>query len=1062
MYGSRSDPESFWRFTVVADVVNVACRLNRESPRAVFAAVKAMQQSVANRKPPPRDAFLCFVCRDTCMCGTCATKRKKAAALKAKEAKAAFLPPGPASERPKVVRTPKPPKPKSRTSSVDRRPSMGRECGEVLPGTEVSTSGTGVVEEGSAGDGSVEGLEVLDTRERGDSEVGLGTGTAARVGEVRARPPDAEPPEEVCSAVRKRSRAGGQSTRSSERSGKLTRSDRSPAGVRLGEDSGVNQAGGKGQVLMPSADVPQAAVSESARAAALTAQDPAQAASQPAMAQGLARNLAVCQPSPTFVIGRDPTQDLGKASRRRAREDGKGRIERQAAHAPAPPEPVVSVTQAHQAVVSGIPDSVAQVDLSPTCLPEGNQSSTASSRTSSMTQVDRSPSPLLTEEDAALFPWMTPDPLSATLHAPAPGANDETSAVFRGAMPVEGANSDERGGSVLGNKSKARDEVPWETNGFQGGRGCGSNGARKVMCTVGLSRGSRPAPSMANPATPVNNAPASVPMVSLPSPTIRCTASPASGAAVITADVPSASSVTPKRSVSQDVARRDRDSGIQGVLSLPAMAWKTGPPVEARTATPSLPSAPGVPPAPAAPVAPIPSAHGNAFDSFGLPVTSPAAPPAPAGPSGLAGYPMTVPPSPATTNAVLRAQAARARAVEAAAKASKATIDMMEAKSFSDRNNKAAMWRVQEATKLKDKLLGTNDVVSGFGRLRRNAEREVVTFKAAEAAALGRLREAEGEIKRLKNGVMAAHNGWMNGSALAVHSSSPPPMRDLAGADGNATRISANGSTALYTQGVPAVSMAGVSNGMMGHPAARASSTSPSPLAWDHAGWWRAQPSLAASPQTPGPAQGLNSSSNGAGGCFAVGTVGGMGEKTEQHRTPTPLETAQKLAKDAEMAAQKARKEYELRQATIKDLTDKLARAEAGRVKLVRETQMASDHASKASAAAMHHEDVAREKTKAEQLAREEAAITEWEAQRAELEAQRSTDMDIRNASRMFLGTFGDPRAGTGAASVSGVPAAAATAAAAFGPADGIVANGVHMKMVHARNRRHDVPSKEV
>lgn len=97
-----------------------------------------------------------------------------------------------------------------------------------------------------------------------------------------------------------------------------------------------------------------------------------------------------------------------------------------------------------------------------------------------------------------------------------------------------------------------------------------------------------------------------------------------------------------------------------------------------------------------------------------------------------------------------KAEALRRRARSAMETAQHLSQAVVDAKAFSDQNNKAAMMRVEVATKLKDKLIMANELINGYHQIRRDAEREARLAVKEKLAAISRLREAE-EDARAKN-----------------------------------------------------------------------------------------------------------------------------------------------------------------------------------------------------------------------------------------------------------------------------------------------------------------------
>ncbi|CAN0226089.1 unnamed protein product, partial [Ectocarpus fasciculatus] len=81
--------------------------------------------------------------------------------------------------------------------------------------------------------------------------------------------------------------------------------------------------------------------------------------------------------------------------------------------------------------------------------------------------------------------------------------------------------------------------------------------------------------------------------------------------------------------------------------------------------------------------------------------------------------------------------------------ARKLTEDVGNAKDFSERNNKAAMWRVETATRFKDRLVMANDLITGYRNMQRDAVEEMKAAMAEETRAVARFRKAQAQATAL-------------------------------------------------------------------------------------------------------------------------------------------------------------------------------------------------------------------------------------------------------------------------------------------------------------------------
>eukprot|EP00903_Cladosiphon_okamuranus_P016039 g14809.t1 len=395
------------------------------------------------------------------------------------------------------------------------------------------------------------------------------------------------------------------------------------------------------------------------------------------------------------------------------------------------------------------------------------------------------------------------------------------------------------------------------------------------------------------------------------------------------------------------------------------------------------------------------------------------------------------------------------RAVQEGEAARKLTEDVMDAKAFSDRNNKAAMWRVDAATKLKDKLIMANELINGYCDMRRKAHSEAKAASAEEARAVARYKTAHAEAVRLQELAAAAQvlvvadspSSWANDnssnssttsndssaggattcSTLTERSESPASALTAALAagmnggdnyggnhgDGNPTSADSshgNRQGFPWTQqqrqqqrdhGVtPAGNDANGANNQ--HPSASFNSSSSSPSGGGH----HPPTGVLTAMNKPVPVRAGDGNGNGNGN--GTGTINPFSSSAAVAAEKSSRATAElERLRRAAMAASATVKQKE---ETVLELANRQKRAEAGRAELVRETQLASDSASKASQAAMHYEKVAQAKKEEEKAAFERARRAEWEAKAASDVARRLAEAE-RNAGRRqkgnaFFGAF--------------------------------------------------------
>lgn len=482
--------------------------------------------------------------------------------------------------------------------------------------------------------------------------------------------------------------------------------------------------------------------------------------------------------------------------------------------------------------------------------------------------------------------------------------------------------------------------------------------------------------------------------------------------------------------------------------------------------------------------------------------------------------PPHVPVSAEASAALRRAQAARARAAAAGANLRQATAAMVEAKAFSDRNNKAAMWRVEAATKLKDKLLMANELVSGYGGLKRNADVDYMVAAAEESAAVARARAAEAEAeheRRIGNGVSSGGSGagagtsgvskgWNHGTAPSAFGSPSAPTTEggnvamPAISDGAPNSLHGTGGDDTTNGRTPCSSgAASVAIGSGNESSSGNANNGVRVNSWESDWWMRNNqtppppashlhpdsrvppqrdhhnsPSAAlmshALPPTPATSAHLQTS-NAARSQQGITTT--PTPSRTSHNSPSPCDGRRyndpvattppgsgrrnsvspagsvSIVEERRQAAKKATATEREKRATLAEIAGALARAEAARADLVRETQWASEAASKASAAAMHHEDVARSRKTDEQAAQDAARLAEWEAQTAEWAAREAAEADMISANAAAAATaasqeleavlFGAER-GTGAE--TGTRAGAGVAGQTCGLVTGVVIAG--------------------
>lgn len=380
-----------------------------------------------------------------------------------------------------------------------------------------------------------------------------------------------------------------------------------------------------------------------------------------------------------------------------------------------------------------------------------------------------------------------------------------------------------------------------------------------------------------------------------------------------------------------------------------------------------------------------------------------------------------------TVAAARKAEVLRKRAADAHEAAQKLREAVLDAKSFSDRNNKAAMWRVEAATKLKDKLVMANELINGYNRLRSNAEKEARAAAAEEATAVARLRDAEAEASGLhgpRAATATAAPAWKtNPTMSSAFSSASCSAAGVMSAAAAAATTTPGGSNAMADGRASPGGVPAVVNG--GGEASSNPTCSTDRVAMPQGAfplqpgsrWWlsgeqstQQRHSTLSAPTIAALIVANGVSGHPAGVSFQQQQQGAA-IGCQASTSPTGLLTAMKMKSSPAMAGGvnpvvEARRRDAVtataaardKEATVVELAKRQKRAEAGRAELVRETQWASDAASKASAAAMHYEQVARSKRAEEKLAVEYAGRTEWEAQKAEWDVSVLADAERANA----------------------------------------------------------------
>lgn len=950
---------------------------------AVMAAVKAMAETVANRKPPPRDAFLCFVCRDTCSCGPCSARRKKAAAVKAKSARVAARTHLPPIERPAIVRAPKPPKPKSSAPPSDRKPVISHDVAFARAATGAAGGGT------AAGEAMAAAERAGTEAERAACAMEKALAMAEATGDMLPMTNMSEHPRGDLVSGRKRSRSASQSLALPASPKKLAHVSRSP----------VFRPYDEGMVHIPSS-IPSPASAGYPSQMDLEDLPTIDSTHEDILTQFQSCNQLLSRPDHAIQMA----SGLSPVSQP---------IQQDLNHNQSSFTSASGLNDRPEVAVGSPLTTQLNHDSSPS---QGGVQAFAPSDPPRHSVANPSSGVHLGPGDPGLFPWVTPAPASATLPAaaavstPAPLSGH---AQFSTGVPHEHAKAQGQHGPVSGlaGNVQGMKRIQWKTNGLHPNtmvRNCVS--PRKVVCTVsGAMVGRTPvsgmhsaasstlagAPIPASAAVMLTSATASAPLLSVAAtPAPLGSVTPGDGLCV-TAPPGQPLAGMGVGGTAQDVASC---KGVADNIPSTPPGWQAPSVMDGQLLDQSKP------------YSGYPMQGTPGIDTNGLP-----------------GVPLSVSPSPATTAAIMRAQNTRTRAIEAINKAGKAARDMVEAKSFSDRNNKAAMWRVEAATKLKDKLLMANELVSGYGGLRRNADEEARVAAAEETAAMAHLQEAENEVRRLTSGFAAMSNGWVNGSTMST--------------SGGAV-ISANGTMACTTQKANGTSMLpGTDNRIRCLPNNRPSSTNPSNVAWESSWWMVNQTSR-------GMSAGSTLSTNRPLAPATASMTAGLAPPPLPPPPPPPpgprelVADARRRAAIAATVLMTARDKTKDKKSALAELVERLNRAEAGRAELVKQTQWASEAASKASAAAMHYEDVARTKKKEEQASREGANMAEWEARKAELDVRTAAEMDISRASRVYYDTLGSTAAlASGATAMGGAPPPV------MAPQNGLIgANGVHMK----------------
>lgn len=402
--------------------------------------------------------------------------------------------------------------------------------------------------------------------------------------------------------------------------------------------------------------------------------------------------------------------------------------------------------------------------------------------------------------------------------------------------------------------------------------------------------------------------------------------------------------------------------------------------------------------------------------------------------------------------AIVVAKEMRARALAALEAARRAAAEMREAKTYSDSHNKAAMQKVEEATTLKDSLLVSNELVNGYAGLSLNAHMKLKSASKEESAAVGRLRAAQMELAAAEKSAAAAFAEHERLAAAAATSISLPPWSlgnhsamtpsslssssstvSSSGRTSSLSEVNDGGSagssspllcnadslnTGLAPPAMPNGLLQGVGIGSGGggspgdgrsSPLSASGAAAAAAAAWASSGnndmswsaaWWQASnndnggsgarsstpPSANTSPplaMTPPGGGGGGAMQRAAVAAAAAAATAAAAASTNLERCKQKVVACKQEAMVATFSAQELQK-------NLQELTRRHWDAEESRSSLVKDTQVASEHASKASQAAMRYEAEASSKKQHADRAAAYAKRLAWEAKKTEMNARRT------------------------------------------------------------------------
>ena len=359
---------------------------------------------------------------------------------------------------------------------------------------------------------------------------------------------------------------------------------------------------------------------------------------------------------------------------------------------------------------------------------------------------------------------------------------------------------------------------------------------------------------------------------------------------------------------------------------------------------------------------------------------------------------------PRVVEAARKAEALWKKANDAVGAAQLVSRALAEAKRFSDQKNKAAMLSVEAATKLKDKLIIANELMTGYHSLRRSAENEARMAAKEERVAVARLREAEEDAFSLDLAATTPTNSTVGRSNGGV---------PVAG-DGLGSCLDMHRKQSQILQAGGGITAANPPSGT-----SQGSATS----------WWlEGERPIQHTSEASGTGTVVSIPATSLTGCAAVDankrsharpdSNDPRGGRASPFRSPTGVLTNMKSAQGAaggtnsivearRLEASAATAAARDKEATVVELAKRQKRAEASRVDLVRETQHASDAASKASKAAMHYEHVMLCKKAEEQVNLKFASNAEKEAVQAEWEMHRMVNPESARVPSGFGGSNG-------------------------------------------------------